>query len=341
MTIRGLTRVPYYPELTVFCRSEVSNDCCAIVLSMLLFWHARDTHQRFNARKHAFQLARSLHLDPDKLKESLDYLASLKILDYEAVTFKTESEQEDKKEKTDEFYTLNFHNLYVALKERGFQIPVKILRHAADDSFDEYAYLAPQLLPVTQGLIGNINGELYSTAALNCARIICGICADPALDSFAEKALAPGWRMLVQPPATPQDIYVRWCREDERSIDIDLGDGSLFIPDGDVFGTSRHYIWHTRKPKEPRILAAALYLSFTALTPKMQFFSDLKPLELKEAVKILYRFTGLVAKFSDAYFDYLDLTGEEKDTAIRQLQEITGPKLTENTEIYDFTISQD
>lgn len=77
----GLTRVPYYSELSVFNRDDVQNDAVCLVLSVMLYWHSLEKCQRFNARNHVHLLARNLRRTPECVKECLDYLTSLKILD--------------------------------------------------------------------------------------------------------------------------------------------------------------------------------------------------------------------------------------------------------------------
>lgn len=318
----GLTRLPYYSELSVFARENIINDPITLVLSVLLYWHSLDRCQRFNSRNHVHLLARNLRVSPEAVKECLDHLTKLRILECRQESVTTNSENPDKQIKTNEFYTLNFHELHIQLKAHNLNIPVKILRMASDDYFDIYSYLSPKRMPKIQGLNGMVKGGIYDTAALNVCRIICGICKDPAYEEFSYKALAPGWRMLAQPPATPEDLVQRYQREGERSVDIDLTDGSFFLPDGDYFGTEKHRIWHVEKSQEPRILAAALYLCFTALSMDVEFFSDLRISELKEAFNLLFKFTGLKGRLSDTYFIYQDLSGVKKDLASKEYMQI-------------------
>ncbi len=318
----GLTRIPYYPELNVVNRKSVPNDCASLVLSVLLFWHSKDKFVRFNARNHTHLLARNLRISPDAVKEALEYLNSIKLLDKKEEIITTQSEDPNKKTKLNEFYDLNFHNLHEYLKACGIVIPVKVLRLAADDYLDFYSYISPRRLPVVQGLLGMVKGENYDKAALNCCAIICGICREAEYEDFSYKALAPGWRMLAQPPATAYDVVQRYQREGERSVDIDLMDGSFFMPDGDYFGTEKHKIWHSGKNSEPRVLAAALYLCFSACDNEVEFYSDLSVNELKDAFSLLYRFTRLKGRISDYYFKYRDLVGEQLENEQKKYQEL-------------------
>mgnify|MGYP003369398928 CR=1 FL=1 len=310
----GLCRIPYYPELN--CINDSLGDQSALVLSVLLYWYSKDRHQRFNARCHVQQLSRNLKIDSSIVRECLDKLHKKGILDYEKNTFTTNSDNPDKKEKTDEFFDLNFHNLHEVLKSHGLNISIKVLRLASDDSFDHMAYIAPSRLPDVQGLKGLIKGDIYDKTALNIAFILCGICKDPQYEDFSYKALAPGWRMLVQADADPYAVSERWKRDGERSVDVDLGDGAFFLPDGNYFGTEKHYIWHNKKALEPKILAAALYLVATAFTKDVEFYSDLSLDVLEKSLSLLHRFTNLTGIISNYYFDTLDIQGKERDEAL-------------------------
>lgn len=307
----GLTRIPYYSELSVFNRNDVNNDVTALILSVMLYWHSKDKYVHFNARNHVHLLARNLRVSPQSVKESLEYLASISILDKKEETITTNSESPDKKTKLNEFYSLNFHNLHILLQKNNLNVPVKILRLASDDYFDLYSYISPDRLPKLQGLVGMVKGDDYDKAAYNACKIICGICRESQYEDFSYKALAPGWRMLAQPPATATDLVERYLREGERSVDVDLMDGSFFMPDGNYFGTEKHKIWHSGKKVEPRILASALYLCFTACSLEVSFYSDLSLDELEEGFKLLYKFTGLKGRLTDFYFNYKDIVGKE------------------------------
>lgn len=209
----GTYKNTFYSELTVFNRKDVNNDITALVLSVMLYWHSLDKHQRFNGRNHVYLLARNLRVNPEAVKEALEYLTSLKLLDKRNEVITTESENPDKKTKLNEFYVLNFHNLHEELKKHSLNIPVKILRMASDDFFDLYSYISPLRLPKVQGLVGMIKGEAYDIAALNACKIICSICSEPEFEDFSYKALAPGWRMLAQPPARAEDLVERYKRK--------------------------------------------------------------------------------------------------------------------------------
>ncbi len=305
----GLTRVPYYPELNVLNRSP--GDCRALVLSVLLYWHTLHEHERFNLRLHGRQLALKLRISPEEIDEAVRSLAGPGILSYESREFETESANPGKKLKKDEFFTLDFKALHRFLSEHGRPIPLKVLRQASSDYFDLYTYISADAVPLRQGLLGRLCGENFEKSALFAAALTTGICADDGLEDFSHQALAPGWRMLAQPPATPGDIKSRWLRDGERGIDIETGDGVIFIPDGDLLGTGEHKIWHSKNNPAARTLAAALFLGIQALCPEMSFISDLKVSEFAPAFRLLKERMGIEAELKAAYFESRDLYGEE------------------------------
>ncbi len=307
----GITRLPYFPELELLF--EQDDFVIVQVLSALLYWHSRDPKNPFNSRQHLVQLSRSLRKDCLLLKKKLEILTKKGLLIKKDIAFKTNSNDPEKQIKYDVFYTVDLHAVSLALKAKGLNVPVKVLRLAADDSFDLWSYLSPRRLPVLQGLLGTIKGKEYDDAALAVAEIITGICKDKNYESFSYKALAPGWRMLVQPPATARDIVGRYLAPCERAIDVDLTDGAFFLPDGDYFGTAEHHIWHTTKQQEPRILAASLYLAVKGCSQDLHFFSDLNENELENAFKLVKDFTGLSPALDEYYYRYLDIDPKEKN----------------------------
>ena len=128
--------------------------------------------------------------------------------------------------------------------------------------------------------------------------------------------------MLCQPPATAEDVVQRYLREGERCTDIDLTDGTIFIPDGTYFGTEKHRIWHSGKTSEPRVLATAIYLAFCSVEKEMKFFSDLTIKELEPGIRLLHHFTKIKANIGEYYFDYNDLQGNDRLQAQSELEKI-------------------
>ena len=319
--LRGLTRVPYFPELESFRDPGDPADLSALVLSCLLYWDSLDCHRAFNARQHAAQLARSLRVSPEGVLKALAHLTSLGLLSYREETFETQSEDPSRRTKTDSFYTVNFHALHEALVEHGIPVPVKVLRLAADDSFDFFTYLSPYRLPIEQGLLGTCAGKDYEKVAEAVARLVAALCAEDDLEEFSRASLAPGWRMLAQPPCTAEGIASRWEREGERAIDLDLMDGTFFLPDADVFGSDKHLVRQGGKAREPKDLASAILLCCAGSCPSLHFVSDLKPSELSRAIALCQRLSGVTPLIGDPYFESLDLIGEEREQAEAALED--------------------
>jgi hypothetical protein len=313
--LRGVTRVPYFPELEAFGDKSDPEDASPLVLSCLLYWDSLDCHRAFNARQHAAQLARSLRIAPERVLKALSHLEALGLLKCRRETFETQSEDPSHRTKTDAFYTVDFHELHEALCRNGIPVPVKVLRLASDDSFDFFTYISPYRLPLVQGLLGTAAGGEYDKVAEAVARLIAGLCASEDLDDFTTKSLAPGWRMLAQPPCTAADIASRWEREGERAIDLDLMDGTLFLPDANVFGNDHHIVRQGGKNREPKDLAAAVLLCCAGACPSLHFVSDLSPEELGSAIALCIRLSGVAPAVGDAYFENLDLAGEKREKA--------------------------
>lgn len=313
--LRGITRVPYYPELEAFRDPEDKSDLSPLVLSCLLYWDSLDCHRAFNARQHASQLARSLRVSPDRVLKALSRLESLGLLSRRDETFETKSEDPARRTKTDSFYTVNFHALHEALVKAGIPVPVKVLRLASDDSFDFFTYLSPYRMPLEQGLLGTAAGDEYAKVADSVARLVAALCEDDSLERFSRASLAPGWHMLAQPPCTAGDIASRWKREGERAIDLDLVDGTFFLPDANVFGADHHIVRQGGKAQEPKDLAAAILLCCSGSCPSLHFVSDLKPSELTRAIGLCIKLSGVTPVIGDPYFESLDLLGKARDEA--------------------------
>ena len=317
MQWRGLTRIPYYPELEAVRRTK--EDRSAQILSLMLYWHALPQHQTFNARKHAQQLSRSLRVDCAEVLESLSYLHQLGLLKQECRSFATNSQDPLKQTKTDTVYILDFSALSQFLIGHGVPVPVRVLKQAAADQLDFYAYLSPQRLPLIQGLQGELRLEEYEMTCRLIARLICTLCAGKteAEAEFARTSVSPAWHMLCQPPVSPEDIASRWLRKDERAIDLDLTDGAFFLPDADSFGTVLPHLWHCGKRKEPRILASALYLCPTTLSSRVHFISDLPMEDLLPALTLLHKLTGALGRIDEAYYEHQQLSEEQRQASYR------------------------
>lgn len=322
----GLNRLPYYPQLTVLTGGK--HNALTLVLSALLFWNTRDVTCRFQKKQHLYQLSLHLKLDREEVAETFDELYALGLIYDVTELFLRKKDPvrlargeilEDKYEERT-FTFLDLKKLETALHEHGEDgISVHMLSHAADDSFELYDVINQERLPLVQYLVGQVTGEDFERTALNCARLATAL-AD-RLSDFALKAVAPGWRMLLQPPATAEDIASRWLRADERAIDLEFADGTIFLPDSRCFGASEHHVSHHGDKIEPRIFAAAFLLAASAECPTLHYISPLPLGVLKDAAALLFDLTGLCARLEEEYyFKWLYLPENEKHRQLENWQ---------------------
>ncbi len=305
MAKTGLTRLPYYPQLSVLFKDGHGPQ--SLVLSALLFWQTRDEKCRFQKKMHLYQLALHLKLSVKQVSVSLDelearglaysYTESLPKLVNGQVALNADGSVQYLNRT---YLQLNLVKLAYALQEAGESaLQVRLLRHAADDNFELYDILNKERLPLTQYLKGTVAGTAYDAACLRCAQLACQVTARN--EDFAHRAIAPGWRMLLQPPAQAQDIASRWTREGERAIDMEFADGTIFLPDNDCFGAQTHRIAHRGKAPEARILAAAFLMAASCECDSLTFCSELPLEEIYTAAQVLHTYTGLKAKLSNEF----------------------------------------
>lgn len=320
MARHGLHRLPYYPQLSALFDNR--HGAHSLVLSALLYWNTRDEVCRFTRKAHTWQLALHLHLEVQEVAQALNDLQSAGFL-YEVherfLKKKDPGKPLDLQPDTYEertFLRLDLKVLSERMQQAGIEYTdCRVLEHAADDFFDLYDVINPERLPLIQGIRGSLSGQQFFQAGVRAA------CVASYLAWFTEDlvqhGVAPGWRMLLQPPALPADIVTRWMHEGEHGIDLEFGDGTFFMPDGADFGAAFHYCTHRNKAKAPRTVAAAFMLAIASVSEEVSFVSDLKVEELKEAFALLYAATGIKGRLDEAYFARLHLSTEEK----AQLQE--------------------
>ena len=209
MARHGLVRVPYYPQLSVLTKLH---PCAPQVMSLLLFWHTRaGTPEAYTycPKRHDFQLAQHLGLSLTDFQGAYERLCQEHVLG-----------------------------------ARTFELPapapaqnLKLLAHAADDSFECYDVIEEKFLPLTQSLIGVIAGAEYEAAALLCARFM--VYLNEEHEELAQRAIAPGWKLLLNVPLGQapedyaQDLVQRYLRPGERAVDLSFSDGNFFLPDHD------------------------------------------------------------------------------------------------------------
>ena len=316
----GLYRVPLYPQL------KVLNDDPAFVkvLSVILFLATQDSNNVIKKERDVHLFALYLQEEAATVLKIIDDLILKGILKHQFKVFLRKKDpqllkqgQKLKDEYASELYlTLDLRRLMLLLEKRGLNLPLKILKNAALDKVDFFGVISERTLPLMQKLVGQVSHEDFDKAALICAQIATYATAHE--EDFSYKALAPGWRLLLQPAINSEEseqevsfaVAQRWMREDERAIDLSFADGNFFMTDSSFIGGNQHYILHGKKQKESTNLAAACLIGMATVTEKLCYISDLSFNEVKEALEFLYKATGLKGRLTLAYF--LNLQSDEK-----------------------------
>ena len=303
MALTGLTRTPYFPVLTALFPQDNNS---VLLLSALLYWCSRFRNSSFNERTHIGQFAVHLNLSIEQIKHSLNEIKKLNIINEkrelkEKKKDPNDGNQNSNKIKENILLNINYKKLSELLKSHNIDLSAKVLKHSADDSFDFFATIGDYALPLEQKLIGCAKDKIFTDVAFALAKLLVYIANFE--DDFAFKALAPGWRMLIQPPATYQDIASRWLGEDDRAIDIEFSDGTFFLPDGDKYGAQEHLCLQRGKKEEPQILAAAFLLTAQESSQyQLRFISDLSPALLEKAINLVNRALTIKPKLLDIYY---------------------------------------
>lgn len=327
MAKHGLNRLPYYPQLTVLTGGR--HGALTLLLSALLFWNTRDAGCRFQKKQHLYQLSLHLKLPLAEIEAALQELYARGLIHDETQRLPRRSGPKSGEDRAgdeaveylERTYTLvEFDHLAAALQEAGeSHLCSLVLEHAADDSFELYDVINKERLPLVQKLCGQISGADFDRAALACAALAVSLtAADPA---FAQKAVAPGWRMLLQPPVTAEDIASRWQRPGERAIDLEFADGTIFIPDSACFGAREHHVSHHGSAAEPRIFAAAFLLAACSACDALQLITPLPAATLQQAALLLTAHTALRPRAEAVLFHGGDLNAQEAAAQQRQWQE--------------------
>ena len=247
-----------------------------------------------------------LNLSIEQIKHSLNEIKKLNIIDEKRELIETKKDPNDgnqnsNKIKENILLNINYKKLSELLKSHNIDLSAKVLKHSADDSFDFFATIGDYALPLEQKLIGCAKDKIFTDVAFALAKLLVYIANFE--DDFAFKALAPGWRMLIQPPATYQDIASRWLGEDDRAIDIEFSDGTFFLPDGDKYGAQEHLCLQRGKKEEPQILAAAFLLTAQESSQyQLRFISDLSPALLEKAINLVNRALTIKPILLDIYY---------------------------------------
>lgn len=331
MSKLGLVRIPIYPQLNVFSDNKIST--LSICLSVLLYWTARDSNSLFSKAEHGYQLSMHTGIDYKEVIDALDKLCALDLLKEITLT-KAQVKKIRKGEaatitcndlkKTITFLKVDFKTLSLKLKEKGVDLSPKTLTYSASDVFDFYDVIVPALLPLTQSIVGQITGEEFDKAALICAKVATYVVHKD--DDFSYKAIAPGWRMLMQEPATYEDIASRWIDEKQRAIDLSFCDGNFFLIDAKQSGANSHYVKHQGKKRGGKILACACLLAIKATCKEVSFISDIALNDMLEAIDLMYEATGLIPILDDNFYKYKELERFDvlnfKETILKKIQSL-------------------
>lgn len=296
----GLVRVPYYPQLTVLAQLH---PYAPQVMSLLLYWHTRaGTPESYTycPLRHDFQSANHLGLSREDFHGAFQALEDKGIFASQEFAVPPKEVTAESKVRYEVRYNLNLAQLQATLSALNAPAPaqnLKLLFHAADDSFECYDVICDKFLPVTQNLEGVIAGTDFEAAALLCARFM--VYVNEEHEELAQKAIAPGWKLLLNVPLNqePEDyakeLYQRYVRKGERAVDLSFSDGNFFLPDNDQIKTLVHTVKHYQGKKDQGALTltAALMLLLCVHFPgNFSYRSELTKKELQAAMQLLDTF---------------------------------------------------
>lgn len=313
MTKQGFIRTPYYPQLSAIFINDQNNIAKALVLSLILYWTSRDLDSCFERKAHEKQIARHLQLNDSFVAQTIDELLERKILyrqqqrlcankiSFDVINFIKKLHVENVEFK--ELILVDYVKLSSALAQANIHINTKLLTYAGDDFFEIYDYISDNKVHFIQGIIGSLSADYFDKAAFICAKLLHHLVNHD--EDFMFKALAPGWKMLINPPASINDIASRFLHKDERAIDLGFSDGNFFMPDGDLYGSRFHKVIQKGNNKEAKILVACILLAICSVSTNCSFVSDLSYEHLEYAIVLLHDSLHIKARLDNCYFDYL------------------------------------
>lgn len=297
MAKNGLIRLPYYPQLN--CLSSIDAHAPA-VMSVLLFWMTRAKEATYCPKRHHYQMAMHLGMDREQYAKCFEKLNDKGIFTAHEFEIQPKEKTPESKVTYETRYALDLYALQALLENLGTSLSIKLLKSAADDSFDFYDVIEEKFLPKTQTLLGYLSGSDFEAASLLLSRF--AVFVNEYCDDFAFKAIAPGWKLLLQVPMdTPWDEYakelnVRFLRPGERAFDFNFTDGNFFLPDYAEHQATQHITKHFGAKAEPRTLASAMMLLAQASFPdKLTYISELSVADLKPAIELLCQYDRTVA----------------------------------------------
>ena len=323
MPRHGLNRIPYFPQLRRLYSAalsagpednpSLSESAFCEVFSALLFATARDKGYLFVPAKDSVMLAIHLERGRAETEAALQALKALRLLkDSERVTLRKKDPDKLKEalsrgETLPDVYehtpalALDVNHLQSLLSENGLNLNLRELENAADDKADFFAVITSLRLPLTQGLKGAVTGESFDRLCALAADFACrAMEEEPAL---CEKAIAPGWHMLLQPhlyeeelsTSVAEGICLRWSAEGQRAIDLEFSDASLFIVDSVRYKGTVHYVRHVKHAEESETLCAALLLYLAKHEPALSYFGELPEKIISRARQLCDRLDAMSA----------------------------------------------
>lgn len=316
MAKQGLIRIPYYPQLS--CLQSLHPQA-PLVMSALLFWMSRNqTTASYCEQRHNYQLSLHLGLDYSVFVECMRILHEQHLFIQHSVILSPKEKTADSKEKEEIRLSLDFTALQQLLHHLGSDIKLKLLLHAADDSFDIYDVIDDKKLPLVQVLHGHLEGETYLKAAVEACRFL--IYVNEHCENLAASAIAPGWKLLLALPMGMSEeeyavqLATRFTRPQEKAIDFNLMDGTFFLPAFEEIQGEVHSIKHYRKHPASMTFAAALMLHLAEHFGKHLYFtSELSVEQLYSAFMVCREINGRVPVLAEQYY-------AERRLSLQQIQ---------------------
>lgn len=285
----ALQRIPYFPAFKCLFDDPLG----AEILSVILYHQCKGGQSFFCKEDHLYLLKEQLCAGADKIEDLIDkmILQGILVQRFEAVLKKKDPRLILKGQTgPDEyegrcFLRADLSFISALLQRQGLKITPRLLEHAADDELDFYAAIDDYKLPLQQKLTGKVHGAQFDRLALLCARFLVYIAKEHR--ELFDKAVAPGWHMLLSPPVESTEIAGRWTQSGQRALDLCLNDGTFFLCDADCIGNSEHYITHYRKHHESMVLSCALMLCIGTICPQMRYKGEVGDKIIKEAETLL------------------------------------------------------
>ena len=314
----GLIRVPYYPQLNCLNCIDVN---ASAVMSVLLFWLTKSREPSYCPKHHHYKLAVNLDLELKDVAQCFDALCEHGVFVAHEITIAPKVVTEDSVPKVETRYSLDLNALQQLLASLGTNLSIKLLKHAADDSFDFYGQIEEKFLPRYQILRGYLSGSDFEKASLLLSKF--AVFVNEYCEEFAIKAIAPGWKLLLQVPMDSKwdeyasELNVRFLRPSERAFDFSFTDGNFFLPDYAEHQALEHITKHYKQRDNfsVTLCAAMMLLLQASFEDKLTYVSEISVSNLKEAIELLCTYDHELAKsikLKDDYYTFRELKDDIK-----------------------------